>query len=45
MATILTSDFGLLYRVYFAQLGEAIVLLLCGGDKSNQPHDILIAKQ
>lgn len=28
------------YRVYYAQHGERVVLLLCGGDKSTQQHDI-----
>lgn len=28
------------YRVYYAWSGEAIVLLLCGGDKSTQSKDI-----
>ena len=28
------------YRVYFGQIGTAIVLLLCGGDKSTQDKDI-----
>ena len=28
------------YRVYFAQRGSALVLLLCGGDKRTQDRDI-----
>ncbi len=32
------------YRVYFAQMGSAVVLLLCGGDKSTQNRDIDKAK-
>ena len=32
------------YRVYFARLGEVIVLLLCGGDKRTQQKDIERAK-
>jgi putative addiction module killer protein len=28
------------YRVYFTRQGKAIVLLLCGGDKSTQKQDI-----
>ncbi len=36
----LRIDYGPGYRVYFAQLGTTIVLLLCGGDKSTQNQDI-----
>ena len=32
------------YRVYFAQRGEVLVILLCGGDKSTQDRDIVAAK-
>jgi putative addiction module killer protein len=28
------------YRVYFVKLGEVVILLLCGGDKSSQATDI-----
>ena len=28
------------YRLYYAQRGKALVLLLCGGDKSSQKADI-----
>lgn len=28
------------YRVYFARKGDAVVILLCGGDKSTQARDI-----
>ena len=38
-------DYGPDYRVYFIRKGEAIVVLLCGGDKSTQPKDILRAKE
>jgi putative addiction module killer protein len=32
------------YRLYFARCGEVIYLLLLGGDKSTQQHDIKRAK-
>ena len=32
------------YRVYFQKRGSAIVVLLCGGDKSTQAKDIETAK-
>ena len=28
------------YRLYYAQRGHALVILLCGGDKSSQKTDI-----
>ena len=40
----LRLHFGAGYRIYFGQLGRAIVLLLCGGDKSSQARDIERAK-
>lgn len=33
------------YRVYYAQRGEEIVVLLCGGDKNSQAADIRAAKK
>ncbi|RRD55736.1 type II toxin-antitoxin system RelE/ParE family toxin [Comamonadaceae bacterium OH2545_COT-014] len=33
------------YRVYYARHGNALVLLLCGGDKSSQARDIKMAQQ
>lgn len=33
------------YRVYYAQRGNRVVLLLCGGDKSTQQSDISNAHQ
>ena len=32
------------YRVYFAQRGKMLVVLLCGGDKKTQQRDIARAK-
>jgi putative addiction module killer protein len=40
----LRIDYGPGYRVYYAQQGEALVVLLCGGDKRSQSRDIAIAK-
>ncbi len=36
--------FGSGYRVYFAEHGDDVVVLLCGGDKSSQDTDIQQAK-
>ena len=36
----LRIDWGPGYRVYYAMVGRAYVLLLCGGDKRKQPSDI-----
>ena len=36
----LRIDVGPGYRVYHAQAGSTLVLLLCGGDKRNQDRDI-----
>ena len=33
-------DYGPGYRVYFVRRGEALVILLCGGDKRSQDRDI-----
>jgi putative addiction module killer protein len=41
----LRVDYGPGYRVYFAQKGQALVILLCGGDKRTQEKDIQRAKQ
>jgi putative addiction module killer protein len=32
------------YRIYLAQVGQLLVLLLCGGDKRSQQEDIENAK-
>jgi putative addiction module killer protein len=37
-------DYGPGYRVYFMQKGAALIVLLCGGDKSTQEADIARAK-
>jgi len=41
----LKIDYGPGYRVYFAETGSTLILLLCGGDKSTQRQDILKAQQ
>jgi putative addiction module killer protein len=38
-------DYGPGYRVYFAQRGKSLVILLCAGDKSTQATDIKSAKR
>jgi len=40
----LKFDFGPGYRIYFAEDGDVIVILLCGGDKNSQVQDIKTAK-
>ena len=40
----LKIDVGTGYRVYYAQVDQTIVLLLCGGGKSSQNRDIERAK-
>jgi len=36
----LIVDYGPGYRVYLAQVGTKLVILLCGGDKRSQTEDI-----
>ena len=36
----LRVDYGPGYRVYFGRQGDALVILLCGGDKKSQVGDI-----
>ncbi|MDN5863975.1 MAG: type II toxin-antitoxin system RelE/ParE family toxin [Gammaproteobacteria bacterium] len=40
----LRIDYGPGYRIYFARHGKTIILLLTGGDKRKQDHDIERAK-
>ena len=40
----LRIDYGPGYRVYFARIGDRIVLLLVGGDKRRQSTDIEMAR-
>jgi len=41
----LRIDYGPGYRVYFTQVKDTFVILLCGGDKSSQSRDIERAKK
>lgn len=41
----LRCHFGPGYRVYYSRVGDAVVLLLCGGNKSTQKRDITTAKR
>lgn len=40
----LRMHFGSGYRVYVAQHGKTMILLLCGGDKASQQKDIELAQ-
>jgi putative addiction module killer protein len=40
----LRFHFGSGYRIYFGEVNNIILLLLCGGDKSSQTRDIRDAK-
>jgi putative addiction module killer protein len=40
----LRIDYGPGYRVYYAQTGRELILLLCGGDKKTQARDVKEAK-
>ena len=37
-------DWGPGYRIYFARVGQVMVLLICAGDKRSQSKDIENAK-
>ena len=39
----LRIDYGPGYRIYFAQRGDKLVILLAGGDKRTQDRDIKLA--
>lgn len=39
----LKIDYGAGYRIYFGQIGNSIVIILCGGDKDSQDKDIVAA--
>jgi putative addiction module killer protein len=39
----LKIDFGPGYRVYYAERGKVLIVLLAGGDKSSQERDIRLA--
>ena len=41
----LRIDYGPGYRVYFAQRGQTLVILLAGGDKQTQDQDIKTARE
>lgn len=41
----LRVDVGTGYRIYYGRHGQALVILLCGGDKSSQQTDIKRAKE
>ena len=40
----LRIHYGPVYRIYLTKQGDAVVILLAGGDKSSQDKDIRLAK-
>jgi len=43
--TEMRIDYGQGYRVYYKDIGNEIIILLCGGDKSTQEENIARAKK
>ena len=41
----LKFNFGSGYRLYYSEVQDTVVLLLCGGDKKTQVKDIKLAKE
>ena len=41
----LKVDYGAGYRIYFGQIANTIIMLLCAGDKSTQDRDIIQAQE
>jgi putative addiction module killer protein len=41
----LKFKFGAGYRIYYSEMNDVIVLLLCAGDKKTQNKDIKLAKE
>jgi putative addiction module killer protein len=41
----LRIDYGPGYRLYFVRRGAVLIVLLCGGNKGSQQHDIARAKR
>ena len=41
----LKVDYGAGYRIYFGQIANTIIILLCAGDKSTQDKDIIQAQE
>ena len=41
----LRIDYGPGYRIYFVRYGQAVVVLLAGGDKRTQDQDIRMARE